>query len=233
MIGFDRPLRPRWIYDTLLLAEPNQKLSELNKPFENIARELTGKEGKRKARTVLFRCFLRDDGNNARVKSSLILKDFSSQHDFSFMVPIYLFYLIGKTSVLYRISDYLFRLYGFDTKINASFLKDKLINLYGDRDVVARSVRSFLKTLIYFDVAENKKNISLKRPLKVGEEQFSLMIKLFSKEIIRTPQIALNDLPKPIFNYFELPDIRVVAQKKNGKYWEYQQRANNDFLVVY
>ena len=66
MIGFDRPLRPHWIYETLLVAEPGQKLSELNKPFESIARELTGKEGKRKVRTVLFRCFLRDENNQAR-----------------------------------------------------------------------------------------------------------------------------------------------------------------------
>lgn len=54
MIGFDRPLRPQWIYESLLLVKPGQKLTELNMPFESIAKELTGKEGKRKARTVLF-----------------------------------------------------------------------------------------------------------------------------------------------------------------------------------
>jgi hypothetical protein len=48
LIGFDRPLHPRWIYETLLLAQPGQRLSELNKPFENIARELTGKKEKEK-----------------------------------------------------------------------------------------------------------------------------------------------------------------------------------------
>ena len=233
MIGFDRPIRPRWIYDTLLLAEPGQKLSELNKPFEGIANELTGKEGKRKARTVLFRCFLRDEDHSSRVKKNLILKDLSLKHGFDFMVPIYLFYLVGRTSVLYKISDHLFRLYGFGVTINKNFLKDKLVNLFGDRDVVARSVRSFLKTLVYFDVAQGTKIIYLKRPLKVDEEQISLMIKTFSKEIIRTPQIALNDLPKTIFNFFEIPELREVAQKMNGKYWEYQQRTGSDFLIVY
>ena len=44
MIDFDRPLRPRWIYESLLLATPEQKLTELNKPFESIARELTEKK---------------------------------------------------------------------------------------------------------------------------------------------------------------------------------------------
>ena len=38
MIGFDRPLQPRWINESLLLAEPRQKLSELNQPFDEIAR---------------------------------------------------------------------------------------------------------------------------------------------------------------------------------------------------
>jgi len=233
MIGFDRPLRPQWIYDTLLLAKPGQKLSELNKPFEAIAKELTGKEGKRKVRTVLFRCFLRNEESGNCVKEDLILKSLSIQYGLEFMTPIYLFYLIGKTSILYKISDYLFRLYGFNAKINVSFLKDKLVNLHGDRDVVVRSVRSFLKTLIYFEVAEGGKSISLKRPLKIDEERTGLMIQIFSKEIIKTPQISLNDLPKPIFNYFELPELREVAWKMNGKYWEYQQRTSSDFLVIY
>ena len=74
MIAFDRPLRPRWIYETLQLAEPGQRLTELNLPFEGIATELTGKEGKRKVRTVLFRCFLRDEENQARAKKRLLLK---------------------------------------------------------------------------------------------------------------------------------------------------------------
>ena len=79
MIGFDRPLRPHWIYESLILAEPGQKLTELNLPFENIARELTGKEGKRKARTVLFRCFLRSESNATRARESLFMKELSEK----------------------------------------------------------------------------------------------------------------------------------------------------------
>ena len=234
MIGFDRPLKPQWIYETLILAEPGKKLSELNKPFEGIARELTGKEGKRKVRTVLFRYFLRSEESNNQVRNDLVLKDMSEKHGYEFMVPIYLIYLIGKAGVLYKISEHLFRLYSFNTVINVSFLKEKIIDVHGDRDVVSRSVSSFLKTLIYFNVAvyENKK-IVLKSPLVLDEEQFSLIIQLFSHDIIKTPQIALHDLPDPLFNYFELPDLRAVAQRKSGQLWEYQQRVGNDFLVVY
>src|SRR5665647_2919973 len=128
MIGFDRPLRPHWIYDSLLLANPGQKLSELKIPFENIVCELTGKEGKRKARTVLFRCFLRAGNNKTRVRKELVFKNLSSEHDLEFMTPIYLFYLIGKTETLLRISEHIFRLYDYGDEFNIQFLKKKMID---------------------------------------------------------------------------------------------------------
>lgn len=234
MIGFDRPIRPRWIYETILLAEPGQKLTDLNKPFESIARELTGKEGKRKVRTVLFRYFLRSEENNTRVKNDLILKDLSLKYGYDFVVPIYLFYMIGKSGVLYKVSDHLFRLYGFGSYINVPFLREKIIDAYGDRDVVSRSVRSFLKTLEYFNLAaESKNKYYFKSPLSVTEDQLRLMLDLYGKDIINSPQIPLDDLPNPIFNFFDLPDVKVVARKYNGKDWEYQQRVGNDFLVFH
>lgn len=155
MIGFDRPLHPRWIYETLLLAQPGQNISELNKPFESIVRELTGKEGKRKVRTVLFRCFLRDKNNGARVRENLVLKDLSLQNGYGFMVPIYLFYLVSKTEIILEISEHLFRLYSYGSEINTLFLREKMISLHGERDVVVRSARSFLKTMSNFGVVEN------------------------------------------------------------------------------
>ena len=152
MIGFDRPLRPRWIYDSLLLAEPGQKLTELNLAFEEIARELTGKEGKRKVRTVLFRCFLRNPANRARVRDNLWLKELSEKYDLAFMAPIYLFYLVASTDTLIIISEHIFRLYEWGSEINSAFLKRKMVEGNGERDVVIRSVSSFLNTLLHFEV---------------------------------------------------------------------------------
>ena len=234
MIGFDRPLHPRWIYETLLLAQPGQRLSELNKPFEDIARELTGKEGKRKVRTVLFRYFLRDQNNSTRVRDKLILKDLTLQYDYEFMVPIYLFYLIGKTDTLLRISRHLFRLYDFGSEINVSFLKEKMTNLYGERDVVARSTRAFMKTLAYFGVVENSdEKWILKNKLALNEEQLRIMIQLYAWEIIYAPQVSIDDLPVAIFNYFSFPDIFGVVRKYSGKYWDYQQRVGANVVSIY
>jgi len=234
MIGFDRPLRPHWIYETLLVAEPGQKLSELNKPFESIARELTGKEGKRKVRTVLFRCFLRDENNQARVKDNLVLKDFSLQYGFHFMVPVYLFYLVGQTNALFKISGHLFRLYDYGGEINPKFLQEKMTNSFGERDVVARSARAFLKTLNHFGIVNNtNEHMILKDKLELSEEQFRIMLQLYAWEIIGSPQVSLNDLPEAIFNYFSLPDISSVARKYSGQYWDYQQRLGANLLAVY
>lgn len=234
MIGFDRPLRPHWIYETLLLAEPGQKLSELNKPFEAIARELTGKEGKRKVRTVLFRCFLRDENNQSRVKERLILKELSLQYELKFMLPIYLFYLVGKTSTLFKISGHVFRLYDYGGEINLSFLKEKMTNSFGERDVVARSARAFMKTLTYFRVLDNSsEKMILKNKLELGEEQFRIIIQLYAWEIICSPQVSLNDLPEAIFNYFVLPDLTALARKYNGQYWDYQHRLGASILNIY
>jgi len=233
MIGFDRPIRPRWIYDSLLLAEPGQKLTELNLPFEEIARELTGKEGKRKVRTVLFRCFLRDPANKMRVRKKLWLKELSRQHDLAFMTPIYLFYLIGDTETLIKISEHIFRLYEWDNEINLIFLKRKMVEGAGDRDVVARSAGSFVNTLQFFEViTESDKKLKLDKPLKINEEQAAIMLQLWSRELRHTPQIDLNQLPPAIFNWFTWPDLRAVARKYNGELWDYQHRMGGEYLVV-
>lgn len=234
MIGFDRPLRPRWIYDTLLLAKPGQKLTELNLAFEEIARELTGKEGKRKARTVLFRCFLRDRANKARVRKNLWLKELSGKYDLAFMTPIYLFYLIASTETLITISEHIFRLYEWGNEINLAFLKRKMVEGAGDRDVVARSASSFVKTLGFFEViTESNKRLTLHKALKIDEEQAAIMLQLWAKELIHTPQIDLSHLPPAVFAWFSLPDLRTVARKYSGKLWDYQHRMGGEYLMVY
>lgn len=234
MIGFDRPIRPHWIYESLLLAKPGQKLTELNLPFEEITRELTGKEGKRKVRTVLFRCFLRDPTDQRRVRDKLWLKELSEQHDLTFMTPIYLFYLIANTDTLITISEHIFRLYEWGSNINAAFLKRKMIEGAGDRDVVSRSVGSFISTLNFFKVVtESNKKMILDKPLPISEEQASIMLQLWSGELRHMPQIDLNHLPPVVFDWFNWPDLRAVARKYNGELWDYQHRMGGEYLVVY
>ncbi|AKX96038.1 hypothetical protein MTHERMOG20_16770 [Moorella thermoacetica] len=234
IIGFDRPLRPHWIYESLLLARPAQRLAELYAPFEQIVRELTGREGKRKVRTVLFRCFLRDEQNKARVRPNLVLKDLSLQYGLDFMTPIYLFYLVARTEVLRRISDHIFRLYDYGSEIKLGFLKAKMVESFGERDVVLRSARAFIQTLEHFGVvARLDGRLILYRKLPVSEEQAIIMLQLFAADILHSPQISLHHLPAAVFNFFDLPDLRTVAQKYNGELWDYQYRMVDAYLVLH
>lgn len=232
MIGFDRPLRPEWIQKVMLIVEPGQKLQELNKPFESIAVELSGKEGIRKARTVLFRAYLRGCKNNI-ANERLIIKSIATAHTLEFMSPIYLFLLIGKTDILRLINEKMLRLYNFGSEINSNYLQNKLVELKGERDVVLRSVRSYLQTLEYFGVVkkENKKYI-LKNPIKLNAEQASVMLQLYALEILQSPQISTKQLPRNIFGFFQFPDMKSIVKKNNGKLWNYQERLHDQILIV-
>ena len=109
-----------------------------------------------------------------------------------------------------------------------------MIDEFGERDVVGRSARSFIQTLDYFGIAEKTGNKAiLKRRLPLNNEQLRIVLELYSREILQSPQISLNHLPKSIFNYFESSNLKDIAQKYNGEHWDYQHRINEDFLMVY
>jgi len=231
LIGFDRELKPEWIYKTLLLSKYGQKLGELNRPFEDIANDIGGKEAIRKIRTVLFRIFLRDEKRINYAKEKNILKELSQNNSIEFMKPIYLFYIIGKTDVLIDISKHLLRLYDFGTEINANFLRQKMINASGDRDVVRRSVGRFLDTLENFEIIKKMNGkIYLDKKLHLEEKQLLIILKLLFEDIMKTTQISLNHLPEMLLNFFEYNDIKIIAHKYNGIYWDYQIKISDEFI---
>lgn len=45
MLGYDRPLKPEWIYKSLKLVEENKKPEDYYDAYKQIAVELTGKDG--------------------------------------------------------------------------------------------------------------------------------------------------------------------------------------------
>ena len=150
------------------------------------------------------------------------------------MTPIYLFYLIGSTETLITISEHIFRLYEWDNEINLIFLKRKMVEGAGDRDVVARSAGSFVNTLQFFEViTESDKKLKLDKPLKINEEQAAIMLQLWSRELRHTPQMDLNLLPPAVFAWFTWPDLRAVSRKYNGELWDYQHRMGGEYLIVY
>jgi len=131
-------------------------------------------------------------------------------------------------------SEHIFRLYDFGQEIKMSFVKAKMVDSFGERDVVARSAGAFIQTLNNFGVVERVDGrLILQRRLPVDEEQTRIILQLFASEILGSPQISLNHLPRSVFNYFDLPDLKMVAQKYNGELWDYQHRMTDDYLLMH
>ncbi len=153
------------------------------------------------------------------------------------MTPVYLSYLVGATPVLMKISADLFRLYDFGHEINVPFMKKKLADKLGEREVTARAVSSFIKTLDNFGVVKKAAGkVVLKNRLPVDDEQAAVMIRLYAADIIRAPQLSFSQFSSPVFNYFALPDLHALARKYNGEYWDYQHyqhRVKEDYLVLF
>ena len=100
--------------------------------------------------------------------------------------------------------------------------------------MVKRSAGAFIGTLVAFGVVDDSNNkLILQQKLFLNEEQACVILKLFALDVLHSPQVSLSDLPKILFNFFEIPDLRAVAQKYNGVHWNYQHRIGGDFLTFY
>ena len=150
MIGLDRPLRPSWIYETLKMIEVGTKPSIYNEPFEDIAKELVGKEGKRKVRTVIFRSFIFSlQEGRGQIQSNIFI-DWSKKKSLKELTP--LFFL--KILIDYEVTRFIIKKIDIcvdsSNRLSVVLLSKKLVQEYGDRDVVKRSLRSFLATFNHF-----------------------------------------------------------------------------------
>ena len=233
MIGFDRPIKPEWIYKAIKISEPGKYLKTIFEQFNYIVSELTGNEGKRKVRNVITRLFIIDESNKMKIAKNLVLKQLVDEKNIEFLKPLFLIMIIGKTQVLYKLSDLIIRLFKPNDVLNLELLKKKIQDEYGERDISKRAVSSFLKTLEYFDfIFKVDNSYILKDRINITEDQFCEMLKIFSKEILKTPQIDLN-LPNALFGYFCDFDLVTIAKKYNGIYWDYHSLLKDSYLLFY
>ena len=235
MIGFDRPLRPEWIHQSLRLWTPNTPLRAFHSDFNKIAYQLDGKEGKRKARTVLFRYFFDFKGrppNQVTIDFSL-LASLSRRLDLDEIKPLYITALILRSDTLQAILKTLVRLYPSGT-IEAKQLIEKSIGLYGERDVVKRSTRSFLSTLVHFGILDSTGlNYSWKNKLCCSPKQLAYIISFFCIETgcieLQLEQIK-NDAR---FALLDLTNLEDCARKYNSKLWSYIRRPSTSKISLY
>jgi len=235
MIGFDRPLRPEWIHHALHLWRPNTPLRAFYEDFNKIAYQLYGKEGKRKARTVLFRYFFDFKGRppNQITTENCLLATLSQKLELDELKPLYITVLVLRSSTLQNILKTILRLYPNGT-IETQQIVEKAVGLYGERDVVKRSTRSFLTTLVHFGVLSREGvNYVWKNKLPCSTDQLAYIIAFFCLET-GCVDIPLERIKHDIgFGLLDLTHLEDCAKKYNSKLWSYIRRPSTSKINLH
>ncbi|PTX17333.1 hypothetical protein [Halanaerobium congolense] len=234
MKGFDRPLKPEWIYKTIDILEVGDTIYKKRDKIDNILVELDGKTGKRKVITVMGRYFLKDiDNSRGRKVTDNLIFNMVKEESFERAKPLMLFNLLVKAPILQKFSKEIYRNYSSKETIDANYLREKAYQNIGERDIARRSLRNFLNTLVDFSLIEVEgNNYTWKEKFQVDEELMVDFLKLYGKHYVDSPQISLLDLPKHIFFYFETPDLLKLAQKYNNVHWQYVRRINAALITM-
>lgn len=82
------------------MVEAGKKPEEFYDAYNDIAVELTGKDGRRKTRTVLFRTFIYSFQEKASLIENNILISLCKQKDYEYMEPILLAMFILDYEIL-------------------------------------------------------------------------------------------------------------------------------------
>lgn len=136
MIGYDRPLKPEWIYKTLRIIEPGRKPQEYYDAYNDIAVELTGKDGRRKTRTVLFRTFIYSFQDQQSVIENNLLIDLSKKHELGYMKPIYMAKFMLDYEILAYLTRIFFQIFDPSQTISTKAITAKMVETYGDVEIV-------------------------------------------------------------------------------------------------
>ena len=233
MIGYDRPLKPEWIYKTLRLVEPGKKPEDFYDAYDNIAIELTGKDGRRKTRTVLFRTFIYSFQENKSLIAENILIQLSKEKDFNYMKPIYLAMFIMDYEILKYFTQTYFKIFDSSQEISSTVLTKKMTETYGDSEIVKRSTRSFLKTLSDFGIIIPKSKNVFEQISKVSllEEQVADILKLYAI-VTHTKQLNIGAMDKTIFAYYQIPNLSSIANQYHSSKWEYIKGIDRELLMM-
>jgi len=234
LIGFDRPLKPEWIFQTLSILQPGEKASVYNESFEEIAQELVGKEGKRKVRTVLFRSFVFSMQRSRYTIESNLFLEWVKSHDFSYLKPLFLAKILMDYDVTLFITQKInLSLEDYDIFSSKLILK-KMVQEFGDRDVVKRSVHSFLRTLEYFGLIKkyNFQAFAFLPKIKLTDEQLRDFILLYAQYFLRSNLVDLAHIDPTLLYFFRNFELKQVARKFHQKDWEYVRDAGRDVLMV-
>ncbi len=233
MLGYDRPLKPEWIYKSLRLVEPKHKPEEYYDTYNDIAVELTGKDGRRKTRTVLFRTFIYSFQEKSSIIEDNILIRLCKIKDFNYMKPILLSKFIIDYEILRQFTNLYSKIFDNSQEISSIAITAKMTESYGDAEIIKRSTRAFLKTLTSFNIFEpiSSSTYSQNPKLELSFEQVKDILILYAISN-HTKQIDLKHLDKSIFTYYKIPSLSEVANKYHTSEWEYIRGIDRELLTL-
>lgn len=233
MMGYDRPLKPEWIYKTLQNIEVGTKPEDFYDAYNEIAVELTGNDGRRKTRTVLFRTFIYSFQEcKTKIENNLLIQ-LSKKHDFEYMKPIYMAMVILDYEILKYFTQMFYKIFDASQEVSSVVLTKKMTETYGDTEIVKRSTRAFLKTLSDFGILEAKsKNIYEQiNKSNLSSEQIADILELYAV-VNNTKQINIKNLDKTIFAYYNISDLSEVANNYHTNKWEYIRGVERELLLM-
>jgi len=234
MIGLDRPLKPEWIYRLLNMIEPGTPASDYYQAFNDIAQELVGKEGKRKVRTIIFRSFFYSMQSTANFIETNPFITWAQTRSLPDLKPLLLAKILMDYSVTRFITQKISQNMNGDNRFSSSILQKKMVQEYGDRDVVRRSVRSFLHTLHHFGIISplDPQTFVLGPKLQISDEHLRDFLILYGRYHLYSSTIDLSHIDASLLFYFEKADLLHVAQKYQGKDWEYIRDAGRRVVML-
>jgi len=233
MNGYDRPLKPEWIYHTLNSIVPGSKPQDFYDSYINLAVERIGKDGRRKTRTVLFRTFIYSFQEQTSVIENNMLIELCHKHDMEYMKPILLSKFIMDYEMLRFLTKKLSQIFDPTQDISSTAITKKMVDEFGDIEIVKRSTRAFLKTLSDFKLLipiGTSKFRQVSRAL-LSHEQIKDILLLFAL-VNKTKQIDLRHLDTAIFSYYQKPDLQQVASKFNSSEWDFIRGVNREVLMI-
>jgi len=233
MLGYDRPLKPEWIYKSLKLVEAGKKPADYYDAYNEIAVELTGKDGRRKTRTVLFRTFIFSFQENQTVIENNLLIKLSKQHDLEYMKPLYMAKFMLDYEILAHFSKVFFQIFDPSQTISTKAITAKMVEQFGDLEIVKRSTRAFLKTLNDFNLIEKVFQDSFHQLPKqeLINEQVKDILNLYAI-CNHTKQVNLKSFDIPLFTWYKAPDFDKIAQKFHPLDWEYINGADRSIIMI-
>ncbi|MDM8535418.1 hypothetical protein QUF70_01555 [Desulfobacterales bacterium HSG17] len=234
MIGIDRPIRPRWIYETLKNLKPGERPTIFNEVFENIARELIGKEGKRKIRTIIFRSFIYSLQKEKNIIKPNEFIYWAESEDIKKLEPLFLM----KILMDYEITRFIVRKTAVSidnsNQVSVPLLSKLMVKEFGDRDIVKRSLRAFLTTLVHFKILRQTdiNNYILNKKKALSNEQVRKFIILYSKYYICSKIINIKEIEPEFFFFFKPVDLTAVGNEFNSRDWEFIREIDRNMLIL-